>query len=101
MKPTDTMPPDECPTPQGLNVICRRSKGFDPFKVGNSSGSGTLWVGAIRGFHPRLMILFPSGELVSANSNAPPYHARKSPPGNLACWYFMAAPELLDFAGDG
>ena len=29
----------------------------------------------VRGFHPRLMILFPSGELVSANLNAPSFHS--------------------------
>ncbi len=49
--------PDKFPTPQGLNLVCRRHKGFDPVGVGN------LRVGVpIRGFHPRLMILIPFGE---------------------------------------
>ena len=37
--------PDKFPTPQGLNFVCRRDKGFDPFGVGN------LWVGNA---HPRV-----------------------------------------------
>ncbi len=58
---TETVSSDESPTPQGLNMFGAELVGriFDPFGVGNSIGR---WV-PIRGFHPRLMILFPFGEL--------------------------------------
>ena len=59
---------DELPTPKGLNVSCAELMGriFDPFRVGNS----ICWRAPIRGFHPRLMILFPFGEHISASLNA-------------------------------
>ena len=54
--------------PEGVECVCRRYKGSTP------SGSGTLLAGVpIRGFHPRLMILFPFGELISNNLKAPSY----------------------------
>jgi hypothetical protein len=67
---------DELPTPQGLNVVGDELMGriFDPFGVGNSIGCKI----PIRGFHPRLMILFPSGELISTNLNAPSHQLRGS-----------------------
>jgi hypothetical protein len=44
-------------------VVCHRltTKRFDPCGVGRGLG----WRVAVRGFHPRLMILFPFGELWS------------------------------------
>jgi len=48
---------------KGLNGVCRRltTKRFDPFGVGRGLGGRV----AVRGFHPRLMMLFPFGELGS------------------------------------
>ena len=59
---------DEFPSPKGLNVFCAELMGgmFDPFGVRNF----ICWRVPIRGLHPRLMILFPFGELISANLNA-------------------------------
>jgi len=50
--------------------VGHRYKRFDPFGVGNSVGRSP-----IRGLNPRLMILFPSGELISANLSAPSYES--------------------------
>ena len=57
------MAPDVLPTPKGLKVLGHRltTKRFDPFGVGRGLGGRV----AVRGFHPRLMMLFPFGELGS------------------------------------
>src|ERR1019366_2197294 len=57
--------------PRGVECIWHRIDGKDirPLR-GRKLSCCTV---RIRGFHPRLMILFPSGELIKANLNAPSY----------------------------
>ena len=103
VKPTETMTPDVLPTPQGLNVVCHRltTKRFDPCGVGRGLG----WRVAVRGFHPRLMILFPFGELGSGVIVSPRLNPlRKLPerkPGKRhlgcprSCYRFIFSPTSL------
>ncbi len=42
--------PDKFTTPQGLNLVCRRNKRFDPSRVGNPLGLAFPSVGFTHGY---------------------------------------------------
>lgn len=54
----------DCRNPGGVQAKPRRNA-FGPFRAGNCAGNANLF----RGFHPRLLRLFPFGERVTGGAD--------------------------------